>query len=79
MEVYLQEVMVTTFSERIQPKTRFLISLCPGEFAAVLERVIAFLDTGIPPEAPEIRRSTMACGAQATRAFPSPQDFEWRV
>jgi len=75
MEVYLQEVMVTTFSERIQPKTRFLISLCPGEFAAVLERVIAFLDTGIPPEAPEIRRSTYGLRGSSHPSLPVPTGF----
>lgn len=51
MEVYLQEVRGTTFSERIQPKRRFWIQLCSAQFAAVLERVIAFLDTGIAPKA----------------------------
>ena len=49
MEIYLQEVLVTTFLEKLRPRTRFLIELCAGEFAIVIDRVITFLDTGIPP------------------------------
>ena len=49
MEVYLQEVLVTTFLEKLKPRTRYLIELCSSEFAIVLERGITFLDTGIPP------------------------------
>jgi len=51
MEIYLQEVLVTTFLEKLRPRTRFLIELCAGEFAIVIDRVITFLDTGIPPKA----------------------------
>ena len=40
-----------TFLEKIKPKTRQLIHLCSGEFAIVVERTIAFLDSGIPPQA----------------------------
>ena len=51
MEIYLQKLMVSTFLEKIKPKTRQLIHLCSGEFAIVVERTIAFLDSGIPPQA----------------------------
>ena len=51
MEIYLQKLMVSTFLEKIKPKTRKLIHLCSGEFAIVVERTIAFLDSGIPPQA----------------------------
>ena len=51
LEVYIQEVLVTTFIERLSPRTRFLIEPCSGEFAITVERTIAFLDSGIPPRA----------------------------
>ena len=51
MEVYLQEVLVSTYVERLKPRTRELIELCSGEFAVILERSISFLKTGIPPKA----------------------------
>ena len=49
VEVYIQEVLVTTFIERLSPRTRSLIELCSGEFAITVERTIALLDSGIPP------------------------------
>ena len=49
MEIYPQEVTVVTFLERLPTKTRQLIELRAGAFAATLEKAIAFLDTGIPP------------------------------
>ena len=51
MEIYLQEVMVTTFIERLTPKARFLIELCSGSYALAVERAISFLDSGIPTKA----------------------------
>eukprot|EP00435_Cladocopium_sp_Y103_P022064 s3889_g5.t1 len=51
MEIYLQEVLVTTFAERISSKSRELIHLCSGGYAATLERCVAFLHGGIPPKA----------------------------
>ena len=51
MEVYLQEVLVSTYVERLKPRTRELIELCSGEFTVILERSISFLKTGIPPKA----------------------------
>lgn len=38
-----------TFLERLPTKTRQLIELRAGAFAATLEKAVAFLDTGIPP------------------------------
>ena len=49
MEIYLQEVMVVTFLEKVNPRTRSLIEMCSSGFSATVERAIAFLDTGIPP------------------------------
>ena len=51
MEIYLQEVLVTTFEEKISPKTRALIHLCAGGYAVTLERIMVFLECGIPPVA----------------------------
>ena len=51
MEIYLEEVLVTTFEEKISPKTRALIHLCAGGYAVTLERIMAFLECGIPPVA----------------------------
>ena len=51
MEIYLQEVMVSTFEEKINPKTRALIHLFAGGYAVTLERIMAFLECGIPPGA----------------------------
>ena len=50
MEIYLQEVMVSTWIDKLQPKARQLIELCSGEFAVVIEHAISFLDTCIPPK-----------------------------
>ena len=44
-------VMVVTFLEELPPKTRQLIELRAGAFAATLEKAMVFLDTGIPPAA----------------------------
>ena len=49
MEIYLQEVLVVTFEEKVSPRTRFLIQLCASGFAKTLERVQPFLNFGIPP------------------------------
>eukprot|EP00435_Cladocopium_sp_Y103_P018494 s3398_g4.t1 len=51
MEIYLQEVLVTTFEAKISPSTQFRIRLAAGGFALALERTIAFLESGIPPRA----------------------------
>ena len=46
----MQEVMVSTWIDKLQPKARQLIELCSGEFAVVIEHAISFLDTCIPPK-----------------------------
>eukprot|EP00435_Cladocopium_sp_Y103_P043632 s2722_g12.t1 len=51
MEIYLQESFVSTFLQTLDQRTRTRIQLCSGGFAAVLERAIGFLDSGIPPKA----------------------------
>ena len=49
MEIYLQEVLVATFMDKIRPWTKVLLDLCSGGFAATLDRCIDFLQTGVPP------------------------------
>eukprot|EP00435_Cladocopium_sp_Y103_P075270 s60_g55.t1 len=48
MEIYLQEVLVATYIEKLKPKTKVLIELCSGGYEAILNRCIDFLQTGIP-------------------------------
>ena len=48
MEIYLQEVLVCTFMEKVRPRARVLIDFCSGGFEATLDRCIDFLQCGIP-------------------------------
>eukprot|EP00435_Cladocopium_sp_Y103_P041190 s587_g11.t1 len=48
MEIYLQEVLVCTFMEKVRPRARVLIDLCSGGFETTLDRCIDFLQCGIP-------------------------------
>ena len=48
MEVYLQEVLVTTYVEKLKPRTREMIEMCSSEFAVIMERAIGFLNSAIP-------------------------------
>ena len=48
MEIYLQEVQVTTFTERLGPRSRERIQICAGAYASILESTVFFLEVGIP-------------------------------
>ena len=48
MDIYIQEVQVATFAEKLEPETRDLIRLYAGGYASLIERCTAFLNTGIP-------------------------------
>ena len=50
MEVYLQEVQVTTFTEKLEPKARERIQFCSAAYASILERAVFFLENGIPTQ-----------------------------
>eukprot|EP00435_Cladocopium_sp_Y103_P050220 s698_g15.t1 len=51
LEIYLQEIQVCTYLDKVSPRARALIELCAGSFAYTLERAIAYLNAGIPPAA----------------------------
>ena len=48
MEIYLQEVLVATYVEKLSPMSRELIQFCAGGYSILLERCIGFLKAGIP-------------------------------
>lgn len=49
LEIYLQEVQVSTYLERVKPDAKVLIELRSGGFAPTLDRCIDFLQCGVPP------------------------------
>eukprot|EP00435_Cladocopium_sp_Y103_P034882 s2166_g9.t1 len=51
MEIYLQEVLVTTFTQKLRPKSRNLIEFYACGFASLLQQSIYFLESGIPCKA----------------------------
>lgn len=48
MDIYVQEVQVATYAEKLEPKTRDFIQLYAGGYELLIERCTAFLNTGIP-------------------------------
>ena len=50
MELYLQEVLYTTYTERISETARNKIQNLAGVFPKVLEKTICFLKGAIPPQ-----------------------------
>ena len=48
MEIYLQEVLVVTYVERLSQRTRELIRIFAGGYAILISRCIFLLDSGIP-------------------------------
>ena len=49
LEIYLQEVQVSTYLERVKPDAKVLIELRSSGFAPTLDRCIDFLQCGVPP------------------------------
>ena len=51
MEIYLQEVLVTTFTQRLRPQTREQIHFYASGFSSLIQQSILFLNAGIPTKA----------------------------
>lgn len=51
MEVYLQEVMYTTYTERLDGPTKAKIAMLAGSFSKTIEEAIKLLQAAIPPTA----------------------------
>ena len=51
MEVYLQEVMYTTYTEKLDGPTKARISMLAGSFSRTIEEAIKMLRAAIPPTA----------------------------
>ena len=47
-EIYLQEVLVTTYLEKLDKRARDRILLFAGGYAETLEQCVTFLEHGIP-------------------------------
>ena len=47
-EIYLQEVLVATYVQRLRPDVRNRISFCASAFPDALKKALEFLQTGIP-------------------------------
>ena len=51
MEIYFQEVLVTTFTQRLRPQTREQIHFYASGFSSLIQQSILFLNAGIPTKA----------------------------
>eukprot|EP00435_Cladocopium_sp_Y103_P048907 s133_g14.t1 len=49
MDIYIQEVMYTTYTEQLTPDTKMCIQLLASVFPHILEKAVGFLNAAIPP------------------------------
>ena len=49
MEIYLQEILYTTFAETLDRQTKIRVNQLAGNFTKILGQSVAFLNSAIPP------------------------------
>ena len=49
MEIYLQEILYTTFADTLDKPTRIKVNQLAGNFTKILAQSVAFLNSAIPP------------------------------
>ena len=50
MEIYLQEILYTTFAEKLDSQTRLKVTQLAGNFTKLLDCATIFLNSAIPPQ-----------------------------
>lgn len=50
MEIYLQEIMYTTYAEKLDRNTRIQVMQLAGNFSKILNTAVGFLNCAVPPQ-----------------------------